>query len=130
VLYVVALTRAGALDGPLSGFTQRLHALYLATGADLPESPVIIGAEGFNALMQKQRPALALVNGMVYVGYSSHCDKEPNHGFLMAYDAKTLQQVSVLNTSPTGSEASIWQSGQGPAADDEGNIYVVTGNGS
>ena len=36
----------------------------------------------------------------------------------------------MLNTSPTGSEASIWQSGQGPAADDEGNVYVVTGNGS
>ena len=130
VLYVVALTRAGALAGPLSGFTQRLHALDLATGADLPESPVTIHAEGFNALMQNQRPALMLANGMVYVGYASHCDKEPYHGFLIAYDAKTLNQVSVLNTSPTGSEASIWQSGQGPAADEEGNIYVVTGNGS
>ncbi len=41
-----------------------------------------------------------------------------------------LALVSVLNTSPTGSEASIWQSGQGPAADAEGNVYVVTGNGS
>ena len=130
VLYVVALTRAGALTGPLSGFTQRLHALDLATGADLPESPITIHAQDFNALMQNQRPALMLANGMVYVGYASHCDKEPYHGFLMAYDAKTLQQVSVLNTSPTGTEASIWQSGQGPAADEEGNVYVVTGNGS
>ena len=99
-------------------------------GADLPDSPVVIKAEYFNSLMQNQRPALMLANGMVYVGYASHCDKEPYHGFLMAYDAKTLAQVSVLNTSPTGSEASIWQSGQGPAADDEGNVYVVTGNGS
>jgi len=130
VLYVVALTRAGALNGPLSGFTQRLHALDLATGADLPESPVVVQAEGFNALMENQRPGLMLANGLVYVGYASHCDKEPYHGFLMAYDAKTLRQVSVLNTSPTGAEASIWQSGQGPAADEEGNIYVATGNGS
>ncbi len=130
VLYVVALTRAGASTGPGTGFTQRLHALDLATGADLPESPVVIKAESFDALMENQRPALMLANGMVYVGYASHCDKEPYHGFLMAYDAKTLAQVSVLNTSPTGSEASIWQSGQGPAADDEGNVYVVTGNGS
>ena len=130
VLYVVALTRAGALTGPGTGFTQRLHALDLATGADLPESPVVIHAENFDALMENQRPALLLANGMVYVGYASHCDKEPYHGFLMVYDAKTLAQVSVLNTSPTGSEASIWQSGQGPAADGDGNVYVVTGNGS
>jgi outer membrane protein assembly factor BamB len=130
VLYVVALTRAGAPAGPLTGFTQRLHALDLATGADLPESPVMIKAAGFNALMQNQRPALMLANGMVYVGYASHCDKDPYHGFLIAYDATTLARVSVLNTSPTGSEASIWQSGQGPAADTDGNVYVVTGNGS
>src|SRR5271170_5147904 len=80
--------------------------------------------------MENQRPALMLANGMVYIGYASHCDKEPYHGFLMAYDAKTLAQVAVFNASPTGSEASFWQSGQGPAADDEGNVYAVTGNGS
>jgi hypothetical protein len=130
VLYVVALTRAGVQNGPRTGFIQKLHALDLATGADLPESPVVVSAPDFNALMQNQRPALMLANNMVYVGYASHCDREPYHGFLMAYDAKTLAQVSVLNTSPTGSEASIWQSGQGPAADEEGNVYVVTGNGS
>ena len=130
VLYVVALTRAGAANGPRTGFLQRLHALDLATGADLPESPVTISAPDFNALMQNQRPALMLANGMVYIGYASHCDKDPYHGFLMAYDAKTLAQISVFNTSPTGSEASIWQSGQGPAADAEGNVYVVSGNGT
>jgi outer membrane protein assembly factor BamB len=130
VLYVVALTKVGAANEPRTGFIQRLHALDLATGADLPESPVTISAPAFNALMQNQRPALMLANDMVYVGYASHCDKDPYHGFLMAYDAKTLAQVSVFNTSPTGSEASIWQSGQGPAADAEGNVYVVTGNGS
>jgi hypothetical protein len=130
VLYVVALTRAGAVTGPHTGYTQRLHALDLATGADLPESPVAIQAPDFNALMQNQRPALMLANGMEYIGYASHCDKEPYHGFLMAYDAKTLAQMAAFNSSPTGSEASFWQSGQGPAADDEGNVYAVTGNGS
>ncbi len=128
VLFVVALTQTTA--GEALEFTQRLHALDLATGADLPGSPVEIKAADFNPLMQNQRPALLLANGMVYVGYASHCDKDPYHGFLMAYDAKSLQQLSVFNTSPTGSEASIWQSGQGPAADDDGNVYVVTGNGS
>jgi hypothetical protein len=131
VVYVVALTQVRADTAGLgAGYTQRLHELDIATGADLPESPVTIKADGFNALMQNQRPALMLANGMVYVGYASHCDKEPYHGYLMAYDARTLAQASVFNTSPTGSEASIWQSGQGPAADADGNVYVVTGNGS
>ncbi len=124
VLYVVALTKAGG------SFTQRLHALDLATGADIPGSPVEINTPGFNALMENQRPALLLANGTVYIGYASHCDKEPYHGYLLAYDAKTLQQTGVFNASPTGDSASIWQSGQGPAADSRGNIYVVTGNGS
>lgn len=123
-LYVVALTRAGG------GFIQRLHALDIATGADLPDSPVTIAAKDFDPLMQNQRPALLLANGTVYVGYASHCDKEPYHGFLMGYDAKTLRQTGVFNTSPTGMEASIWQSGQAPAVDAAGNIYLVTGNGT
>ena len=123
-LYVVALTKSTA------GFEQRLHELDLGTGAEMPEGPKLIRADGFDPLMQNQRPALLLANGMVYVSYASHCDKDPYHGYMMAYDAKTLEQVAAFNTSPTGSEASIWQSGQGPSADGAGNVYVVTGNGS
>ncbi len=123
-LYMVSLTRAGG------GFIHRLHALDLATGADMPASPVTIAAKDFDPLMQNQRSALLLANGTVYVGFGSHCDKEPYHGFLIGYDAKSLLQTGVFNTSPTGSGASIWQSGQGPAADAQGNIYAVTGNGS
>jgi len=123
-LYVVALTKVG------SGYMQRLHALDIATGADKENSPVVIAAPAFDPLMQNQRPALLLANGAVYIGYASHCDKEPYHGFLLAYDAKSLQQTAVLNTSPTGTGASIWQSGQAPAVDAAGNIYAVAGNGS
>jgi len=127
-LYVVALTKTG--NGAGRKFEQRLHKLDLATGADLPGSPVAIEAPGFDALMQNQRPALLLANGTVYIGYASHCDKEPYHGFLLAYDAVSLRRTGMLNTSPGGEGASIWQSGQGPAVDEQGNIYVVTGNGS
>jgi outer membrane protein assembly factor BamB len=123
-LYVVSQTRAGG------GFLQRLHALDIVTGADLPNSPATITAAEFDPLMQSQRPALLLSSGTVYIGYASHCDKGPYHGFLFGYDAKSLQQIAVLNTAPTGEGASIWHSGQAPAADAEGNVYVVTGNGS
>jgi hypothetical protein len=123
-LYVVSLTKAGGK------FVHRLHALDLSTGADLPHSPMVIEASGFDPLMQNQRPALFLTGGNVYVGYSSHCDKEPYHGYLLGYDAASLIQVGVFNASPGGQGASIWQSGQAPAVDGEGNIYFVTGNGS
>ena len=123
-LYVVALSKAG------DGFSQRLHALDLATGADLPNSPAIIQAPGFDPLMQNQRPALVLSGGNVLIGYASHCDKDPYHGFLLSYNDASLKQVGVFNTSPGGEEASIWQSGQAPSVDDKGNIYFITGNGS
>jgi hypothetical protein len=48
----------------------------------------------------------------------------------MAYDAHTLHQRAVLNTSPDGDDAGIWQSDAGPAADAAGNIFVATGNGA
>ena len=124
VLYVVSETKAGG------SFQQRLHALDVSTGADLPNSPMLIEAPGFNPLMQNQRTALMLDHGNVYIGYSSHCDKEPYHGFLLAYNASTLQRVGVLNTSPNGEGASIWQSGQAPAIEPNGDIVFSTGNGS
>jgi hypothetical protein len=47
----------------------------------------------------------------------------------MAYDAHTLAQTAVFNTSPDAGESGIWQSDNGPAADEQGNIYLATGNG-
>jgi hypothetical protein len=123
-IYVVALTHEG------DSFVQRLHALDISTGAERPNSPVQISAPGFDARRQNQRPALLLANRTVYVGYASHCDKGPYHGFLLGYDAASLKQMGVFNASPAGEGASIWQSGQGPAVDAAGNIYFVTGNGT
>jgi hypothetical protein len=124
VLYVVSLTKAAG------HFEQRLHELDVVTGAEMPQSPTTITAPDFDPLLQNQRPALLLDQGSVYVGYASHCDKGPYHGFLMSFDAATLKQEHVLNLSPGGEGASIWQSGQAPAMDEKGNIYFVTGNGS
>jgi hypothetical protein len=138
-LYVVALTKVAdhtpqAYQAHSAAqneyhFEQRIHALDLATGADLPNSPAIIRAPGFNPLMQNQRPALMLSSGNLYIGYSSHCDVSPYHGYLLSYNASTLRRNAVFNTSPHGDGASIWQSGQAPSIDAAGNIYVITGNG-
>ena len=123
-LYVVALTYEGG------GYVQRLHALDITTGSDRPRSPIVITADSFDPVLQNQRPALLLSQGSVYVGYSSHCDVEPYHGFLFRFDARTLEQKGVLNLSPGAVGNSIWQSGQGPAADEAGTIYFVTSNGT
>ncbi len=123
-LYVVALTHEG------DGFAQRLHALDLATGAERPGSPAAITADGFDPILENQRPALLLSRGSLYVGYSSHCDVGPYHGFLFRFDPRTLRRRGVLNLSPSADGNSVWQSGQGPAADAQGMIYLITSNGT
>jgi hypothetical protein len=70
-----------------------------------------------------------LVNGKVILTWASSCDVGPYHGWVMAYDARTLAQVGVLNTSPDDEQSGIWQGDTGPCADVEGNLYVATGNG-
>ena len=40
-----------------------------------------------------------------------------------------LHQVAIFCTSPDQGASAIWQSGDGPAADPSGNIYIATGNG-
>jgi len=137
-IYVVARTREYGTN-----FVQRLHALDLTTGAERPNSPVIItatcagtgdgsanGVITFDPERQNQRPGLLLLNGTVYISWSSHCDNGPYHGWVIGYNQTTLQQVTVFNDTPNGSDGGIWMSGQAPAADTNGNIYLVVGNGT
>jgi hypothetical protein len=125
-------------------FVHRLHALDITTGAEKFGGPVLIqpsvpgsgdGNDGngnvlFNSRYQLNRPALLLVNGVVYVAFASHCDNSPFHGWLLGFDAQSLAPAGVFNTTPNGGLGGIWQGGGGPASDADGNIYVITGNGT
>ena len=74
---------------------------------------------------------MLLANGTIYVGFGSHGDFVPWHGWLMAYNAADLQQqTAVLCTTPSGSGVALWQGGRGLAADANGEVYLATGNGS
>jgi hypothetical protein len=82
----------------------------------------------FDALHENQRPGLLLQNGLVYVSWAAHCDGWPFHGWVMAYDAATLEQIGVWNSTPDKQGGGIWQSGAAPAGDGE-DVFFATGNG-
>ncbi|HEY2378085.1 MAG TPA: hypothetical protein VGH98_19070 [Gemmatimonadaceae bacterium] len=126
-----------------STFVQHLHAVDIVSGNELPGSPVAISATyggngdgsvngviAFDAQRQNQRQGLTLLDGVVYVTFSSHCDWGPYHGWILGYDAATLQQRIVYNATPDGSAGGLWESGVGMAADAQGNLFVVVGNGT
>jgi len=125
-----------------SGFYHRLHALDITTGAEKPQGPVLITASvnatgdgSVNGILQfdshdeLNRPGLLLLNGIIYVGFGSHCDTSPFHGWIFAYNAASLSQTSVFVTTPDTGLGAVWMSGTGLAADSNGYIYVPTGNG-
>jgi hypothetical protein len=113
-----------------SGPSQKLHALDITTGNEKFGGPVTVAANSFSASVQHQRPGLLLVNGVVYVSFGSHCDDGAYHGYVLGYNATNLSQLYAFNATPTGSQGGIWSGGMAPAADSNGNIYVITGNGT
>ena len=112
-----------------AGPAHELHALDIKTGNEKFGGPMTIAAAGFDATYEHQRPGLLLLNGAVYVCFGSHGDVTPYHGFVLGYNATNLVQMYSYNVTPTGSEGAIWSGGMAPAADTNGNIYVMTGNG-
>ncbi len=136
VIYVVAMSKSG------SNYFQRLHALDVSTGAEMFGGPETIQASFpgtgdnssngkviFDPAQYKDRAALLLLNGVIYIAWASHCDIRPYTGWIMGYNPTTLAQVSVLNLVPNGSEGAIWMANTGPAADSAGNIYLLEANG-
>ena len=141
ILYVLARTKETVNNSSVQ--FQRLHALDITTGAEKPFSPVAVQASvpgtgdgsggnvvAFNPAREMQRSALLLAGGVVYIAWASYCDLPPYHGWVIGYNAQTLQQASVFNATPNGSSGGIWMGGAGPAAASDGSIYVVTGNGT
>ncbi|MBZ5615412.1 MAG: hypothetical protein LAO23_15485 [Acidobacteriia bacterium] len=127
-MYLVAKTLLGTT------VRHHLHALDITTGNEQPGSPVLITATStskkghithFNSLHQKNRPGLLLLNGVLYLGFGSNYCNDANSGWVLSYDAASLSQLGVFNTSPDYGLTSIWQTGNGLAADD---AYVPAPN--
>jgi outer membrane protein assembly factor BamB len=111
-----------------------MNAVKLDTGEEVPNFPVKIEGEAqnlagvkFMAAQELQRPALLMMNGVVYAGFGSHCDTAPFEGWIAG--VSTVGQLTTLwATSAHG--GSIWQSGGGLVSDGPGQILFSTGNDS
>jgi hypothetical protein len=134
-IFVVAMS----IDGS-STYHQRLHALDVATGAELLGGPVEISASyptsgaaasSFDAKSYEERAALLLLNGTIYTSWTSHCDIAPYGGWIISYAENSLVRNGALNIAANSSAGpAIWMAGGGPAVDTLGNIYLLSANGA
>jgi hypothetical protein len=144
-MYVVAKSKAST-----STYIQRLHALDITTGQEKFGGPVqltgqvagngngsVNGMLKFDSKWENQRAGLLMLNGIVYIGFGSHGDNGAWHGWILAYNAATLQQTGQYCISPNGLGSGIWQGGGGLAADvpdpanhPYGRMFVAIGNGT
>src|SRR5271163_3653858 len=113
-LYVVAKTLEN------STYVHRLHALNIATGLEQPGSPIVITASYeyggknhvFADMMQVNRPGLLLENGYLYIAFGSDgCRGGQEEGWVVAYNAATLQPAGVFDDEPGESAAAVWMRG-------------------
>jgi hypothetical protein len=140
-LYAVAATQTSA---NIPTYSHWLNVLDLTTGLSENE-PAEVGSNlptsAFSSSEENQRAALLLENGTLYIAFGSYgglCILSPSpmelgpctyHGWLFGYDSSTLLQTGVFNVTPNATRGGIWQSGGGPSADLNHNIFVVTGDG-
>ena len=130
IAYFVAYQYLGAKPGPIAWF---MHAVELGSGKEVAGFPVKIEGEAqnlpgvvFKAPRQLQRPALLMMNGVVYAGFGSHCDNQPYQGWVVG--VSTAGKLETMwATAPNG--GAIWQAGGGLISDGPGQILFTTGNG-
>jgi hypothetical protein len=124
-------------------FQYRLHALDITTGAEKTGSPVTVegsmagsGSESqggqvpFDSMRSFERTSLLEAYGNIYFAFAGYSDNPPYHGWIFAYDAKTLKKAGQFCDTLDGDQAGIWQSGRSLLSDGKGSVYAVTGNGT
>ena len=147
--FVTTLSRNGVAE-------QWLRAVDVRTGKDFGPGSMKIQASvagdgvssvngqiAFDPFLQNQRAGLTMLNGAVLVAWGSFSDYGKYHGWLMAFDAGTLQLKAVFNPTPQhqdvdpaqgpadhGGGGAIWQGGAAPSVAANGNIFLNTADGS
>jgi outer membrane protein assembly factor BamB len=143
-LYAVAWTSP---DGSVAKSQYELHQLDITDGTKLNSLRIVASAPQqanpgeapatFIPSKQKQRASLLLtspsfsgqVRKTLFIPFGmTHEDNDPSHGWLIAVDLKNFRISAAWCTSPHETGVGVWQAGQGPAADDNNAIYLMTGN--
>jgi hypothetical protein len=83
---------------------------------------------------QKQRAALLLVplrgeHKTLFFATTGGENPGSPHGWMIAFDVDTFRQTAAWVSTPSSFGSGMWQGSQGPAADENGDVYAITGNG-
>ena len=126
-IFLDAMTDAGGGTAE-----QKLYALSIDDGSTRPQWPVDLntrvssGGVAFDSQVQNQRPALALLNGSLYVAYGGHFgDCGTYYGWVVGVPIDAPASLGVFRTQDSG--VAIW--GPSGIASDGAALYVTTGNG-
>jgi outer membrane protein assembly factor BamB len=131
VAYFVSNSYVSGSSGAIAWY---MHAIDLGSGNEVAGFPKKIEGEAqnlpgvtFEAPQELQRPALLMMNGVVYAAFGGHCDNPPYEGWIVG--VSTSGQIATKwATSAHG--GSIWQAGGGLVSDAPGQILFTTGNGT
>ncbi|HEY1262773.1 MAG TPA: hypothetical protein VGF06_04565, partial [Terriglobales bacterium] len=149
VYFVTVLARNGVAE-------QWLRAVDIRSGKDFGPGSMKVQASvpgdgvgsangqiAFDPSNQNQRAGLRELNGSILVAWGSFSDWGKYHGWLMAFDAASLQRKAVFTPTPQfqandpasgpadhGGGGSFWQGGAAPSIDSSGNIYLNAADGS
>ena len=143
-IYVVNKTSTGTT------FQTMLHVLNMTTGAD-KVTPVDVSkaADGttvsvngtgdgsvggkltFDPMRHQNRVGLTLSQGVLSIGFGSHCDQNNYHGWLLRFDTTVSppQPLAPYVTTPNTGHGAFWMGGQGFSVDANGDLYFMSGDG-
>lgn len=128
LVYAVAETSNGKSAPP----SHELVTIDAGTGAPRG-SGVPIDPAGANTALLQQRPTLLLANGNVYIGLGGlYGDCGDYHGWLVSVPlagsaAPRFYEVAADPGNPDNHAGAIWAP-TGPVVDDQGRVFVSTGN--